>query len=104
MHPSQIPGLWWLATRTRLSTLAAWRSKIMRTTGHADIAFGSVFPAATELQCGSTAGRGRERLSGGFLGLDNIGVLTGSALPPAGINQADGTAWWACTVSICWRR
>lgn len=39
----------------------------------------------------------QERLRGGFLGLDNIGVFDRSAPLPTGgyLEQADGTAWMA---------
>jgi hypothetical protein len=38
-----------------------------------------------------------ERLRGGFLGLDNIGIFDRSAPLPTGgtLEQADGTAWMA---------
>ena len=41
---------------------------------------------------------GKHIFSGGFLGLDNIGVFDRSAMLPSGahLEQADGTAWMAC--------
>jgi hypothetical protein len=41
---------------------------------------------------------GKHIFSGGFLGLDNIGVFDRSATLPGGahLQQADGTAWMAC--------
>lgn len=48
--------------------------------------------------------RGKHLFSGGFLGLDNIGVFDRSRPLPAGrlLEQADGTAWTAfyCTTVL----
>ncbi|HUO56940.1 MAG TPA: glucosidase [bacterium] len=38
---------------------------------------------------------GNNLFSGGFLGLDNIGVFDRSKLPPGALEQADATAWMA---------
>jgi hypothetical protein len=47
---------------------------------------------------------GKNVFEGGFLGLDNIGVFDRSAPLPTGgyLEQADGTAWMAYSVRICW--
>ena len=46
--------------------------------------------------------RGKHLFSGGFLGLDNIGVFDRSRPLPCGghLEQADGTAWMACYLPL----
>ena len=46
---------------------------------------------------------GHNVFEGGFLGLDNIGVFDRSAPLPTGgrLEQADGTAWMACSARTC---
>ena len=54
-------------------------------------------PILKERLFGLTGPHGNHVFSGGFLGLDNVGVFDRSAPPPAGgrLEQADGTAWMA---------
>jgi hypothetical protein len=104
MHPNgQIPAYEWAFgdVNPPVHAWAAWRVyKITRNiTGHADIAFLKRVFHKLLLNFTWWVNRkdveGKNVFSGGFLGLDNIGVFDRSAPLPTGgfIEQADGTAW-----------
>lgn len=104
MHPNgQIPAYEWAFgdVNPPVHAWAVWRVyKITRNvTGEADIEF--LKRAFHKLLLNFTwwvnrkDAEGRNVFSGGFLGLDNIGVFDRSAPLPTGghLDQADGTAW-----------
>jgi hypothetical protein len=104
MHPSgQIPAYEWELSDANppVHAWAAWRVyKMTGEPGHRDRQFLARVFQKLLLNFTWWVNRkdidGRHLFAGGFLGLDNIGVLNRSELPPGHqLQQADGTAWMA---------
>jgi hypothetical protein len=104
MHPSgQIPAYEWALSDVNppVHAWAAWRVyKMTGEAGHRDQQFLARVFQKLLLNFTWWVNRkdvdGRHLFSGGFLGLDNIGVLNRSELPSGHqLQQADGTAWMA---------
>jgi Mannosylglycerate hydrolase MGH1-like glycoside hydrolase domain len=105
MHPSgQIPAYEWALSDVNppVHAWAAWRVyKMTGEAGHRDKAFLARVFQKLLLNFTWWVNRkdidGRHLFSGGFLGLDNIGVFDRSRPLPSGhqLQQADGTAWMA---------
>ncbi|MBM4111868.1 MAG: glucosidase [Phycisphaerae bacterium] len=105
MHPSgQIPAYEWNFGDVN-PPVHAWASFLLYTLGKHQGETDRRFLVATEQKLTQNFGwwvnrkdpEGRSLFSGGFLGLDNIGVFDRSAPLPTGghLLQADGTAWMA---------
>jgi hypothetical protein len=104
MHPSgQLPAYEWTLSDVNppVHAWAAWRVyKMTGEAGHRDHQFLARVFQKLLLNFTWWVNRkdvdGRHLFSGGFLGLDNIGVLNRSELPSGHqLQQADGTAWMA---------
>jgi hypothetical protein len=104
MHPSgQLPAYEWQLSDVNppVHAWAAWRVyKMTGEAGHRDHQFLARVFQKLLLNFTWWVNRkdvdGRHLFSGGFLGLDNIGVLNRSELPSNHqLQQADGTAWMA---------
>jgi mannosylglycerate hydrolase MGH1-like protein/glycosyl hydrolase family 63 len=104
MHPSgQLPAYEWQLSDANppVHAWAAWRVyKMTAAPGHRDHQFLARVFQKLLLNFTWWVNRkdvdGRHLFSGGFLGLDNIGVLNRSELPLGHrLQQADGTAWMA---------
>jgi hypothetical protein len=104
MHPSgQLPAYEWQLSDVNppVHAWAAWRVyKMTGEAGHRDREFLARVFQKLLLNFTWWVNRkdvdGRHLFSGGFLGLDNIGVLNRSELPSGHqLQQADGTAWMA---------
>src|SRR5262245_50793592 len=104
MHPSgQLPAYEWQFSDANppVHAWAAWRVyKMTAAPGHRDHQFLARVFQKLLLNFTWWVNRkdvdGRHLFSGGFLGLDNIGVLNRSDLPLGHrLQQADGTAWMA---------
>ena len=104
MHPSgQLPAYEWQLSDVNppVHAWAAWRVyKMTGEAGHRDHQFLARVFQKLLLNFTWWVNRkdvdGRHLFSGGFLGLDNIGVLNRSELPPNHqLQQADATAWMA---------
>jgi hypothetical protein len=105
MHPNgQIPAYEWNFSDVN-PPVHAWAAgfiyAILRLRGDPDVAFlRATFDKLTQnfnWWVNRKDPEGRNLFSGGFLGLDNIGVFDRSAPLPTGghLRQADGTAWMA---------
>ena len=104
MHPSgQLPAYEWQLSDVNppVHAWAAWRVyKMTAIPGHRDHQFLARVFQKLLLNFTWWVNRkdvnGRHLFAGGFLGLDNIGVLNRSELPSGHeLQQADGTAWMA---------
>jgi hypothetical protein len=104
MHPSgEIPAYEWQLSDVNppVHAWAAWRVyKMTGEAGHRDLQFLARVFQKLLLNFTWWVNRkdvdGRHLFAGGFLGLDNIGVLNRSELPSGHqLQQADGTAWMA---------
>jgi hypothetical protein len=104
MHPSgQLPAYEWQLSDVNppVHAWAAWRVyKMTAPPGHRDHQFLARVFQKLLLNFTWWVNRkdidGRHLFAGGFLGLDNIGVLNRSELPSGHqLQQADGTAWMA---------
>ena len=104
MHPNgELPAYEWQLSDVNppVHAWAAWRVyKMTGEAGHRDLQFLARVFQKLLLNFTWWVNRkdvdGRHLFSGGFLGLDNIGVLNRSELPSNHqLRQADGTAWMA---------
>ena len=104
MHPNgELPAYEWQLSDVNppVHAWAAWRVyKMTGEPGHRDHRFLARVFQKLLLNFTWWVNRkdvdGRHLFSGGFLGLDNIGVLNRSEMPPNHqLQQADGTAWMA---------
>jgi len=107
MHPNgQIPAYEFCVRRCESSgaRLAAWRVyKMTGPRGQRDTAYSRKripkITAQLHVVGESQDAEGNNLFSGGFLGLDNVGVFDRSKPLPTGgfLQQADGTAWMGFT-------